>query len=212
MLSRRWPLLAISVGVAACGGAAASDLLDSDASSQPDTHPVVLDGGTPDTSHMPDVGPPPKDSQPPPADVVTVMEAAPPPVETGPPDAGPSVYCGSTPCPIETGNCCVTTNNGGLSFGGGDASFTCEMPADPAHCQEEGSTPVECDKGADCPSGQCCGTLNDDDTGYTKVQCLPSCNEGLNQIPFCSVDAPSDCTLGTSCLESNLLPPYTVCM
>jgi hypothetical protein len=214
MLFTRWLALAAGAMAAGCGGATSTDLLSSDASTQADS---PLDSGAPDVSQAQDVGQPPEAA--PPKDVVVVDTT--PPVDTGPPpDTGPvypPVFCGGTTCPVPGGDCCVDNPNVGGFGDSGAVTYSCQTPADPTGCASDGNSPVECDEGADCPSGQqCCGTLRNDDSGYEIVRCSATCDPtGMTQRLFCNPKSSTDesaCeAIGETCGESTLLPGYNVC-
>jgi len=118
----------------------------------------------------------------------------------------PAVYCGGTStCPVPTGECCVS---GG---GGTPPTYECEEPPSPTHCEGGGGTPIQCDEQADCPGGQCCGTINTDDNGYVSVECMTTCPVG--GVVFCDPKTVNACAAeaGETCTESTLLPGYYVC-
>ena len=194
-------------GMVGCGGATASALL-SDGGGVDDARPDA----SADAPGQVDQGPAPDTS--PPKDVVVPMEVAPPPIDTGPPDTGPTlppISCGGTTCSVPEGDCCFAPNEGG-----GDGTYSCQVPADATGCSGDGNTPIECAGSADCPGGEiCCGTLNTEDSGYVIVECTTSCNPEEGQILFCGPGSTTDeasCTaLGGTCGMSELLPGFTVC-
>jgi hypothetical protein len=202
--ARRLALM-IGLGALGCGGASQSDLL-SDAAGGRDAQ---ADQSV-DAPQEPDQGPAPDTA--PPKDVVTIMESS-PPIDTGPPDTGPKlppIDCGGATCAIPASDCCFTPGEDA-----GDGTYACQTPANVAACSGAGNTPIECAVGADCPGGVCCGTRNFDDTGYQMVECATSCSPDDNQILFCDPGSSTDvanCTaLGGTCVNSELLPGFTVC-
>jgi hypothetical protein len=203
----RWVSLAIGLGAIGCGGAASSDLLGGDGS------PTVLDGasdgGSPeDVFHPQDAMLTPDTS---PVDVVVAKDTA--PIDTGPIDTGPPplppVQCGTSTCPVPGSDCCINREADADT----EPTFDCETPAHVDDCRMGGGQPVECDEGADCPTGQCCGTFNEDQTGYSIVECETACNE--EQILFCDPESSADMTecmdMGGECQKSTFLPGLYVC-
>jgi hypothetical protein len=146
-------------------------------------------------------------------DVIVVMDTA--PIDTGPKDTGPPplppVQCGPTAtCPVPGSDCCI--NQGELDAGI-EPTFECQTPAHVDACRTGGGQPVECDQGADCPTGQCCGTFNEDQTGYAIVECETACNG--EQIFFCdptsSTDTAACAEMDGECQKSTFLPGLYVC-
>jgi hypothetical protein len=195
---------ALAATVAACSGAAPSDLFATpDGSTTPTptgTTPVepppVLDAGDP--SPFFDAGPdatkpPVKDAG---ADANVVIDAGPP---------KPTVICGNGSCDPQTQFCCNKWN--GSTY----------VPA----CQSLGTlcnpgTLVYCDGNSDCPNnGICCGSLYNQQY-YTEVRCTQTCTGYVGQyaqIRFCDPKAVPDDCLGTglTCQPSSIFPPYHVC-
>ena len=197
--------LLLSLGVASCGGAGESNLLQpghdggKEAGSadvrSPDVNPVN------DVVTMPDV--PLKDVTPP-------MDTTPPPKDTGPPDTGPKfppIYCGSTTCEAMTQDCCVGPKSA--------PGHMCQSAGDYKTCLASGSTPVFCSEAADCPGQICCGTKPSPYAfGYSYVACDNTCESTNNtKIVFCNPTVmPDTCTpFGLSCSPSSLLTGFSIC-
>jgi hypothetical protein len=199
--------------LSACGGLETASLFSStgdassfDAAVVTDSGVVILplkDAGLPPVREastiFPDVGTTKDVSV-----VIPMPEAAPPPPMMSvacPTGTGDNMCTG--PAPV---GCCVSQ---GINIGGGPQSATCEVPATPDVCQQSGGAFVQCASSADCPAGdQCCGTQNGDNE-YTTVVCASQCS--ASQVQFCAQQASGECSFGTYCQQSQIIPPYTVC-
>jgi len=213
-MRRRLPAVVVTVLalVPACSGAASSDLLNpggpafgTDAavdapghgpsdSGAPDTQPVAdAGGGGPVDTGAPDTG--------------NVIDSG-----TGSSGGGPTVACGTTMCELPSSYCCVSGLDPG---GGGTPSYKCDTNSGQCQAGSGTSTPVRCDKTADCKSGYvCCG---DNLNGvYSEVTCAQTCtgmsSQGGTYIQFCDPMV-NDCPQGsgTTCQPSQALPGYSVC-
>ena len=132
--------------------------------------------------------------------------------DAAPHDAAPKlppVACGDASCPVPAELCCVGGNLG-------PPVYRCNDVADAGlnKCMGIGTrTPVLCDEAEDCPGQVCCGTKNEAGTGYTIVECKPTCGSFVDdEIVFCNPDAKvSECMAPLTCNPSMLLPNYFVC-
>jgi hypothetical protein len=202
----------VSLGLAACGGATESPLLEGAGSSDASTQDVAqrqdTGGGGPDASTDAAMdGREPFDGD--------MLEASEMDHHKTKEDSGgdtgtdseptlPPVYCGAAPmpaCPVPGEECCVNAPTGGIT------TYACISSSDPC-----ANTPVSCDKADDCGGLICCGTKNAASTGYKSVSCAATCN-GTLQVVFCGSDmgAKSACPYGYMCKASTLLPGYWVC-
>ncbi len=121
-----------------------------------------------------------------------------------------SIHCGSSgsgstaACSAATEVCCAY-------FGNGPIDLACE-PSGPTACMD-GIT-IACDDRSDCPANEvCCGTL-EDNSGYSSVECRPTCvsSPGVRAVRFCDPKAvPSECPSGSVCGQSQSLPGFYVC-
>ena len=187
-------LVACSLVLLACGGAADTDLL---------TGTPVIDGGavkdssipTKDSSSTGDTGAP---------DAQEIPDVNQP--DTSPTD--PGILCGvdmsSNPkyCTVPGNYCCDD-----------HGSFTCYPTSNAGACAA--ALNIECDDQSDCAGKICCGDLAS--YGYQQVTCKSKCSGyltgGVQQIRFCDPTASTDeCTSqGQTCKASGVLLGYYVC-
>lgn len=214
-MSRAVSLPAVAVvlsawfGVAACGGAVASDLLGNGSKADSGSSAPVDSG----PAQEQDSGEAPVDAGTPTIDAVAVIDSGPgapvdaTPVEEAAPPTGPRVSCpmNGAPAMCEPGDTCCVTGDPML----GSQTFGCQGPG--AACA---GTVVQCTVPADCPTGEvCCGTeqATGQTTTYTQVGCATSCN-GNSMRTFCDPATPNTCPPQTpTCGMSMLLPGYSVC-
>jgi hypothetical protein len=196
--------LLLSLGVAGCGGAGESNLLQPGRDSGFDTG--MEDVRSPDVIQAHDVVTMPDVAL---KDVTPPMDTTPPPVDTGPPDTGPKlppVFCGASPCDIPGEQCCVSSDT--------PATYTCQPAGDYKTCIGAGSTPVFCDEAADCPGQICCGTKTSAYGTYYAVSCETTCESTNNtKIVFCNpAVTPDSCIpFSLTCKPSTILIGLSVC-
>jgi hypothetical protein len=79
----------------------------------------------------------------------------------------------------------------------------------------QGGLAIKCDDQTDCPTGNVCCGMFDENFGYKSVSCSLACvNAGsIKAVRFCDQDATTDeCTaIGKTCQWSGSLPGYSVC-
>lgn len=199
---RSLPLL-FWLGIAGCGGAAESNLLE--------PGPGTKDSGSSSDSGIPDVQMndvmPMHDTGP--VDATPPMDTTPPPVDTGPPDTGPArppLTCGGSSCTDPGNVCCAHTN----SY---PKTYTCEPAADYKTCSSGGGAPIFCGSPGDCPGKICCGQKTSEygDT-YSFVSCATTCDStNGTRITFCDPTGPSVCTYPATCNMSTILDGYYIC-
>ncbi len=202
--------------IAACRGAAETDLFD---------RPVVEQAPA-EPEPAPEADDP---AEPPGDDAGTVkVEAGSADAATGPivakdagaaydagtPDAGPvwkspGVFCGTGPngkrsyCATGTQLCCATLDER-IEF-----QFAC-VAASPNACS--GGKPLRCDDRSDCLAGQVCCATFQQGAGYRSSRCQSSCT-GASSVRLCDLGAPIDeCTAaGKTCTPSQNLDGFGYC-
>jgi hypothetical protein len=125
-----------------------------------------------------------------------------------PPIAG-YIPCGSSTnaCNAKTQACCIKQ--------GTPPDLECKTLNGGGNACSGGALPARCNDRSDCPLGQvCCGML-DDNEGYLSVQCRLTCIGGNNvtAVRFCELGALTDeCfDIGKQCAPSQRLPGFGVC-
>ena len=79
----------------------------------------------------------------------------------------------------------------------------------------QGGLAIKCNDQTDCPTGNVCCGMFEENSGYKSVSCQAACvNAGtLKGVRLCDPDAPTDeCkAIGKTCQWSGSLPGYSVC-
>jgi hypothetical protein len=203
----------VAVAIAACGGAHDSELFGapSGGSATDDSGATTggLDGGAEhDASSGVDASPQ--------KDAGAGIDASLPPdagkQDSGPVGGDPGIFCGKDPqgtdvfCAVGQQSCCAPT-----VAPGNVPPYTCVSQG--GQCS---GTRIACDDTADCSGKICCGAFDNTTQSYTDVTCRSSCSgtgpNGTTLLRFCDPAlSPSDCPVGTTCLESGILPGFYRC-
>jgi hypothetical protein len=125
-----------------------------------------------------------------------------------PPIAG-YIPCGGANkvCNAKTEACCIKQ--------GAPPDLECKAFNGGGNACSGGSLSVKCNDRSDCPLGQVCCGLLDDNEGYLSVQCRLTCIGGnnLTAVRFCDPRALTDecLNIGQQCVLSQRLPGFGVC-